>query len=347
MGNTANKARQLLPILAALIAGVSWGQKFIAKSVLPEVDTYGQWFKYETYDNSGRVLISTAKRGKGAPTKEVPIPKNGSVDGWLEEYALETSVDYTEVHAAEMRDKISGYVPSGGQLNSADRLKFGRLRLVQHDLELLKEQAVANLVFADAAYDAANIHTAVDFSAAGIIERIMTDRRRVEKKYGWAPDKLILGWNKWTDLVTNPEILARVSGGSTNANPAEVTKELIAATLGFREVLVGTAVADVELAEPGAAAATQIDLWDPDRAAMIWSGDTSAPTVEGQPSPSEADLSSPAFGKIFFMNVPETGVPYSTQEYDKYGNGKVAALEATEFYLVSQVMKCGALYKAA
>lgn len=344
MGNPVTKARQILPILAALIAGVSWGQKFIASRALPSVNTYGQWFKYETYDNSGRVLISGAKRGKAGPTKSVTVAKNGSVDGWLEEYALEGYLDYTDVHAADMQDKIRGSVGAPDGLSSADRLKFGQLRLVQHDLELIKEKAVADLVFNTAAYDTENQHAAVNFGAAGIIDRILTDRRRVEKKYGWAPDKLILGFNKWKALYTNPEILDRISGGATSANPAEVTQEMVAKLLGFREILVGTAVADDEIVDPGQVAASQTELWNPDRAAMIWSGDLSAPTAEGQPSQSEADLSSPAFAKIFYMNVPETQVPYSVQEYDKYGNGKVAALEATEFYLVSQVMKCGAIY---
>lgn len=339
-------ARQQQRVIAAMISGVNWGQKFIAKKILPEVNTYGEAFTYETWGNDGLTLISNVKRSLGGPTKTVLIPENSSIDANLEEIALAADIDYRELNAADVQDRIraGGSAPDG--LSAADRLRAARGRRVDHNLELLKEQAVASLVFGVSSYDSGNVHLDVDFNTAGIIERVKSDLRKVEKVYGFRPNKAVFGWQKWLDLTTNPEILDRVSGGANMATPADVTKQLVAALFEIDVIEVGTAVIQpLKGAGETAALADITDIWNENYAAFIYTGPEAPRNSEGEASVDEADLASPAFGKIFFMDVPSTGVPYDVMTYDRDGNGKVERLEVTEFYLVGQAMKCGALYK--
>jgi hypothetical protein len=59
---------------------------------------------------------------------------------------------------------------------------------------------------------------------------------------GVEPNKLTIGRTVWDSLKVHPDILARVSGGSTNGNPAMVTKQLVAQLFEVEEILIMGAV---------------------------------------------------------------------------------------------------------
>lgn len=71
---------------------------------------------------------------------------------------------------------------------------------------------------------------------------IRTQMRSVRDKTGFKPNKLVLGSRTWDAIVDNADILSRVTGGATNANPARVNEQLVAQILGLEEVLVAEAV---------------------------------------------------------------------------------------------------------
>jgi len=55
------------------------------------------------------------------------------------------------------------------------------------------------------------------------------------------PNVCLMGPEVWLELKHHPQILARISGGSTNASPAMVTKELVAELFEVDKLIVGDA----------------------------------------------------------------------------------------------------------
>lgn len=353
MAQTEIGNRQIQSVIAGLVAGAGWGQTFIAEDILPPVDTYGENFIYETWDNSGMADVGEARRGLNSETKQIEPPKNSSVSATLEEYALETFIDYRVKHAQEIQDTLrAAFVPADG-LSAVDRLRLGRALRLQYGIQIQKEKAAAALVFASGSYDTGNTYgnglgnAAIDFAATGILNSIYTVKRTVAKAYGFMPDTFVLGYTKFQNLLANPDVLARVTGGANNAQPAEVNFNLLAQLFGVRRFVVGTAITQTPAA--AGAVGTATDLWLGTSAALIYTGVGSqqeANAMQGGPSVGNfpnADLASPAFGKTFFMNVPSTGVRYQVQTWNS-DNLKLEHLEATEFFRIAQVMKCGAYF---
>jgi hypothetical protein len=64
----------------------------------------------------------------------------------------------------------------------------------------------------------------------------------MEKKTGFTPNVLAVGAPVWAKLMINPQILDRISGGTTNASPAMVTRQLVAQLFEIDEVVVLSAV---------------------------------------------------------------------------------------------------------
>lgn len=67
-------------------------------------------------------------------------------------------------------------------------------------------------------------------------------RTRVTLKTGYNPNVLVLGRQVWDDLKNHADIVARISGGSTNGSPALVTRELVAGLMELDEIVVMDAV---------------------------------------------------------------------------------------------------------
>lgn len=64
----------------------------------------------------------------------------------------------------------------------------------------------------------------------------------MEKLTGFEPNVLSMGRLVWEELKTCPQILDRITGGSTSINPAHVTKAMVAALLEVEEIVVLSAV---------------------------------------------------------------------------------------------------------
>jgi hypothetical protein len=244
----------------------------------------------------------------------------------LEEYALETTIDYREIQAAEDRDKLAGgqgVGPNG--LNSADNLRLAYGSNVDLKIQIEKEIDAATLLFAGSSYlstlwyGSGGGNAAVDFTTTGIINNIFTVKRAVARQCGFEPDTFVLGWTKYQNLMVNSEILARVTGGSTNANPATVNLQLLASLFGVAKLIVTPAVTQAPAA--AGSTGTPTDIWTSTTAALIYSGQGRTPSV-----------ASPAFCKMFMRNVPQTGVRKDVRNWMSL-NGKLEHLEVTEFSL--------------
>lgn len=338
MGTKDIGERQIQPTVASLLAGVRWGQKFIAERAFAPVDVGGEEFEYETYDNSGLEDPGDDARAMGGATPEVDLPKGSKKSDKLEEYARYAKLDYRQLNAARTADKIR---PMVGGMSREERLRFRAAKRVQHNLEILKEKKVAAIAFGASNYDSDLQITNVNFATADLIDIFYRDKTIVNRRWAVAPDTLIVGELTWRLILKNTTILDRVTGGANNISPAEVNQKLVAQLLGLQQILVGTAITQTK-ADPGERGTPTV-LWTDDAAALVYSG-VSGFDEFGDPLFEDTDESTQEFGKLFYMNVPETGVRYDVRTYDLFNNGKVEAVEGTEFHLAKKICPCGVHY---
>jgi hypothetical protein len=79
-------------------------------------------------------------------------------------------------------------------------------------------------------------------AAATPIEDIAQMKLIMAKSTGFEPNVLAMGREVWEALRACPEILNRITGGSTSINPAHVTKDMVARLLEVEEIVVLSAV---------------------------------------------------------------------------------------------------------
>lgn len=74
------------------------------------------------------------------------------------------------------------------------------------------------------------------------IEDIEKGKDNILSRTGFKPNLLCLGYQSWRHLKQHPQIVSRISGGSTIANPALVTRQLVAQLFELEELCVSEAV---------------------------------------------------------------------------------------------------------
>jgi hypothetical protein len=319
---------QLQPVIASMVAGTHWGQQFIAEQVLPAVDTWGKRFAYETYDNAGLVDHGATKRAMRSESKVLQPAASSSVTKELEDYSAKIPTDVEEIHAARVQDMIRPRPADG--MNSVDRLRLSRARIIHYNNQIQKEKAAASLVFGASNYVLTDTSAPLNFKTC-TIKDLKNARREAAKRCGFDPDIFALGWTSRMQLDENANILDRISGAASKSDPAVVSDELLASLIGVKKLAVGTAVTQTK-ALPGQTG-TPTDLWTPDKAAFIYSGDFAG-----------ADLASPAFGKLGYMNYPETGVRYKVKTWMNDEGNIEWTLAAEEFLVFSVMTAAGYLF---
>lgn len=81
-----------------------------------------------------------------------------------------------------------------------------------------------------------------DRSASTPVEDMAILKQIMEKLTGFEPNVLAIGRPAWESLKANPEILDRITGGSTSINPAKVTTQLVASILEIESIEILSAV---------------------------------------------------------------------------------------------------------
>lgn len=319
--------QQLVPHLAPFVIGAGWDQPFIAEEVLPPTNTYAQSFRYETYNNAGLVDQGGTKRGRHTKSKVLQPAVGSTVDAFLDEASAKIPLDVNDINAAEVADQLRP-APADG-LSSADRLRIGRMRVIAFNNAIQKEKDAASLLFTNTNYDSDLRVTDLSFKTCKVSD-LKRKFRAVQKKYGFLPDTFVLGYEARLAFDENENFLDAISRGRGADRAAALTDEALADLLGLKRIKVGMPVSQTVAA--AGAVGTVTALWDEDAACAIYSG-----------SFEQSDLSSPAFGKVFYMNVPETGIRYATWKWLDQEPNTVEWQKAAEYYLIptAPLMKAG------
>lgn len=81
-----------------------------------------------------------------------------------------------------------------------------------------------------------------DDDNASPLEDIAHYREYMKLQTGIYPNVLAIGADVWKKLKNSSEVLARITGGSTNGSPATVTKQLVAGLMELDEIVVVSSV---------------------------------------------------------------------------------------------------------
>ena len=194
-----------------------------SKSVVMQSGRYGK-FNRESY---WRSEAQVRQEGTTVPLKTLEISRDLYQ---CEQYAI--GVPITD----EARQNAESWL---------DLVNNGT-RGVTEDLQIKREQLFLGTILPAANVPWTNSITLSngnwDDAASDPIADVLNAKLDVMKKTGFKPNRMIIGIETWTALLTNPDILARVTGGATNMNPADVNMDLVARVFELESVYVAGGV---------------------------------------------------------------------------------------------------------
>lgn len=172
--------------------------------------------------------IYETKRGLYQPVKHM-ISQTGYIQASLSQYALGFEVDLRELN------EFAG---------TPDQYLTGKQNMVMQSLKLQRENAQAVLATTSSGY-------ASGFAVSGASKKwastgdpyqdIRQGILQVQKQNGRRPDTIVFSPAAWELFVANAAILDRIKYQGTNANPANVTTNMIAQLFQIQTVEVGYA----------------------------------------------------------------------------------------------------------
>lgn len=184
------------------------------------------------------------------------------------------------------------------------------VRFVMNGVMLAKEIACA------AACLTASVWTTEDDTAAGWVgdtnstfySDILANREVIRQLIGRYPNRLVMDSKTWKNIRHTPEILERIMYGGTQAKPADITKQMVAALLELDEIVVGSAIYSSDEETVAGTEFTAVDVWEQTAtkgSALLYYA-PSAPAIE-----------KPAAGYCFNFRGHE-GAPIDIAESDTY-----------------------------
>jgi hypothetical protein len=286
------------PILTKFAAGYK-AVNGIAQFVAPIVESLTPTGTLFSFGKEGFYLYDT-ERALRANAKKIDFHLSKDTYACTE-HALEASLDYKELEAAEKY---------GAQ--EVLKLKQRSINLVQNALQVELEKAVAAYLF-DATYYASGNKATLsgtsqwsDTANSNPISAIKTGMAAARADMGVDPNTLVLGYTAFNTLIDHPAIIERVK----YSMKAVITEELLAQLLNLKNVYVGRKVYSTD-------AGVFTDIWG-DYAALIYVPEAGE-LVEGTTPHT--------------IVIEEKGYP----EVKTYQEKKVESYEVTRKYQVKNV----------
>ncbi len=324
-----NLRPQLVP---GLLVGVGPNQPFIGEEVFNPVPVVGQDFDFQTFSNFGFVDDGDTKRGMHSHSKILTPPTTDTKRGYAEEHSSKIPLDVNMIARAEAADADPGLRNTG--LSRADRLRQSWMAKLVFNERIQREQDVAAIVTNPDKYATGLKVTNISYRTC-TVEDLKNQRFEVQARSGYLPDTWVMDRYARTALDTNDHFLDRINGGATSSDPAVVTDELLARLVGVKRVLVGQGIIQPETA-PGLLAPTSTRLWRSSVGAgfgaFLVTGDADT-----------TDEFTMAFGKVFYPNVPGTGLRFGAWSWLDAEPNTIEWQKIAEYRLTAQVSQAGFL----
>lgn len=198
---------------------------FVADKVFPTVPVQKASDQYFSYDKRFWLTNGAKPRAVGAP-------------------AARSGYGITTASFACIRDAIAKPIPDPirRQADIAD-LDREAVMYVNSQLMIAKEVRWAAKYFVTGVWGTSNTPSILwDDSASDPVANIKTGKRTVKTNTGRVPNKLVLGYKTFDDLMEHPDIIDRIKYGQTPGAPAVASEQALAQIFGLDEVIVCRAV---------------------------------------------------------------------------------------------------------
>ena len=123
--------------------------------------------------------------------------------------------------------------------DSAVQLDQSATQYVTHKMLIRRERVMQSNLFATSRWGTDFTPTVKwDTGTSNPIEEVRTGIRTVHQATGYRPNKMLIGREAYDTLLDNDDILSRITGGSTVAQPARVMRQLLAALFEIEDIYV-------------------------------------------------------------------------------------------------------------
>lgn len=203
---------------------------FVAMNAIPNMPVAMQSDLYYVFDRGDFYRDEMEERADGAESQ------GGS-------FNLSTDPYFARVYAfhKDVSDRQRANQDPGVQLDQSATQYVTHKALIRRERVFQANIFAANIWFNGTS--AATGGEAANWSNAGAsqtdpIVQIRTAIRSVHQLTGYRPNKMVIGRQGYDTLLDNDEILSRITGGSTVAQPARVMRQLLAALFELEEIYV-------------------------------------------------------------------------------------------------------------
>lgn len=223
------------PLTNVLVAFMQDAGGFVADRVFPNINVAKQSDLYFKYDRSDWWRDSFRKRAPGAES---------AGGGWK----VSTDTYYAPVWALhkDIDDQVRSNADNPINMDRDSTMFLAMQAMINREVNFATNFFTTSLwTGSTTATDivGASSHTTDqdlrwNNASSTPIQDIREQGDSVKMKSGYRPNKLVIGAQVWTALSQHPDIVDRVKYGSSNAQPAIVSKQAVAALLEIDEVLV-------------------------------------------------------------------------------------------------------------
>lgn len=205
-------------------------ERLVADDVLPRIPVDSEVFKYSQYAKGDAFTVPDTRVGRKGDVNEIDWSASEQTSA-TSDYGLEDAIPYFDILAAQGAQKTQGVMPIDPQARSTE--------LLTDLIALDREVRVANLVTNANSFASANKVTLSgtsqwsDFTNSDPIGAILGAMDGILIR----PNKLVLGRQVWTKLMTHPKLVKAFNG--TAGDTGIVPKEFVANLFELDEIIVG------------------------------------------------------------------------------------------------------------
>lgn len=204
-------------------------QAFIAMNAIPNMPVAMQSDLYYVFDRGDFYRDEMEERADGAESR------GGS-------FNLSTDPYFARVYAfhKDVSDRQRANQDPGVQLDQSATQYVTHKALIRRERVFQANIFAGNIWFNGTAAATAGepANWSNTSSPTDPIAQIRTAIRAVHQLTGYRPNKMVIGRQGYDTLLDNDEILSRITGGSTVAQPARVMRALLAALFELEEIYV-------------------------------------------------------------------------------------------------------------
>lgn len=231
------------PLTNILIAYLQPDDAFVANQVAPEIPVQKQSDRYYEYLRDAFFRTDVKKRAPGTES---------SGTGWTLQNSSTYSCDVYAIHD-DIPDQTRANADSPLQLEADSTYLVGQQLKIDREVQWLNTFFTTSIwsgVDGTVGHDMAGVTSSPgtrqflrwDQAGSTPIEDVTTQRRNIQQRTGFLPNKLVLGPYVFDQLRNNPEIIDRVKYSERALFNGQVAKDLLAQAFGVDQVLVAEGV---------------------------------------------------------------------------------------------------------